>query len=337
MKKVFFLSLLIVLFHLPGTGVCQRGDIHPFLGQWALHLPGGAGWLEVRMDNGYPDADLLWYGGSVTPVAHVYLDGETLYVTRTRTLPRNGSSEAELRPMVVTTQIAFEIYGESLAGTSLSPARDGLSVQTVKFLGTRVPPPPAAPDLSSLKFGKPQKLLNDKNLDGWKLTNSEAANGWKVENGVLINDPVQEEGAPHIRYGNLRTVEEFEDFKLNIDVNIPEGSNSGIYLRGLYEVQVLDSYGKALDSHHMGAIYSRITPLVSAEKKAGEWQTMEITLADRHVTVVLNGTTIVDNQPLEGPTGGALFADQSRPGPIYLQGDHGKVSYRNIVLREIIE
>ena len=105
----------------------------------------------------------------------------------------------------------------------------------------------------------------------------------------------------------------------------------------MYEIQVLDSYGKPLDSHNMGGLYSRVAPVVSAEKPAGEWQTMEMILCDRHVTVILNGTKIIDNQPAYGPTGGAIIADVFKPGPIYLQGDHGKVSYRNIVLTPIIK
>lgn len=111
--------------------------------------------------------------------------------------------------------------------------------------------------------------------------------------------------------------------------------NSGVYLRGMYEIQVMDSYGKETDSHNMGAVYSRIKPSTAAEKPAGQWQTMDITLCDRHITVKLNGTTIIDNQPVYGPTGGALSGDVLAPGPIYLQGDHGKVSYRNMVLKPI--
>jgi hypothetical protein len=118
---------------------------------------------------------------------------------------------------------------------------------------------------------------------------------------------------------------------------VPEGSNSGIYLRGLYEIQVMDSYGKPLDSHNMGGLYSRITPSESAEKPAGEWQEFDITLCDHHLTVVLNDKKIIDNQPVMGVTGGALSADEASPGPIYLQGDHGKVSYRNIVLTPILK
>jgi hypothetical protein len=147
---------------------------------------------------------------------------------------------------------------------------------------------------------------------------------------------VQEEGKPHISYGNLRTEREFEDFNLKLEANVPEKGNSGIYLRGIYEVQVMDSHGRGLDPHHMGGIYSRITPTQSAEKPAGEWQSMDITLLDRHVTVILNGKKIVDNQPLLGCTGGALWSDEFRPGPLYLQGDHTGVKYRNMTLRPIL-
>jgi hypothetical protein len=118
---------------------------------------------------------------------------------------------------------------------------------------------------------------------------------------------------------------------------VPEKNNSGIYLRGIYEIQVFDSFGKALDSHHMGALYSRITPSVAAEKPASQWQTLDITLVDRHLTVVLNGTTIIANQPIKGCTGGALWSDEFRPGPIFLQGDHGSVSYRKVVLRPVVK
>ncbi|MBT6379745.1 MAG: DUF1080 domain-containing protein, partial [Opitutales bacterium] len=108
-----------------------------------------------------------------------------------------------------------------------------------------------------------------------------------------------------------------------------------IYLRGIYEIQVAATYGKPLDSHNMGGIYSRVVPAMAAEKPAGQWQTYDITLVDRHVTVILNGKTIHDNVPLQGCTGGALWSDESKPGPIYLQGDHTRASYKNIVLTPV--
>jgi hypothetical protein len=217
------------------------------------------------------------------------------------------------------------------------PNPDGVGVQAVSFTGKRIPPCGEAPKLRKAKYAEPVKLFNGRDLQGWELTDKNATNGWKVVDGVLVNNPVQKEGEKHIHYGNLRTVETYEDFNLKIEVNVPAHSNSGVYLRGIYEVQVVDSYGNDLDSHNMGALYSRITPLVAAEKPAGEWQQMDITLYQRHLTVVLNGKTIIDNQPVRGVTGGALTSDEFSAGPIYLQGDHGKVSYRNIILTPIVK
>ncbi len=210
---------------------------------------------------------------------------------------------------------------------------DGSGVDREQVTGKRIPPMPPAPDLAKVKFGEPVTLFNGTSLAGWRLVEPGAANGWSAQDGLLSNRPVQVEGQPHKNYGNLRTDGEFEDFNLTLEVRVPKDGNSGIYLKGLYEVQVADTFGKGLDSHNMGAIYSRITPTSSAEKPAGEWQSLDITLVDRHVTVVLNGKLIINNQPVLGITGGALTADEFKPGPIYLQGDHAGVDYRNIILR----
>ncbi|NOR73688.1 MAG: DUF1080 domain-containing protein, partial [Draconibacterium sp.] len=207
-------------------------------------------------------------------------------------------------------------------------------VNETKFNGWKLPDVGVAPDLSKVKFGKPIQLFNGKNLDGWKLINPKQANGFKVVDGVLVNDPVNKDGE-RVNFGNLRTEQKFEDFNIKLEVNVTVHSNSGVYLRGMYEIQVVDSYGNELDSHNMGGLYSRVSPTHAAEKPGGEWQTMDITLCDRHVTVILNGKTIIDNQPAYGPTGGAMSADVFKAGPIYLQGDHGKVSYRNMVLTPI--
>jgi len=337
-KEYFVVLLLGIMMFCGFPNVKAESAVKPFLGRWALYLPGGAGWLEVRQENGYIDADLLWYGGSVVPVDNVFLDGETLVVTRNDEIVRKRDKNDEpVRTHINTAWLKFTFYGDVLVGQRYQANKSGEGVNETRFVCKKIPPLPPAPDLSKLNYGKPIKLFNGKDLTGWKLTDANATNGWRVEDGVLINDPVQKKGKPHIHYGNLRTEGEFRDFNLKIDVNIPKGNNSGIYLRGIYEVQVLDSYGMPLDSHHMGAIYSRITPMINAEKPAGQWQTFDITLCDRHVTVVLNGKTIIDNQPLLGVTGGALTADEFSPGPIYLQGDHGKVLYRNIVLRPIIK
>lgn len=331
MKKLnSILTAVFVLLALFSTAQNPQKD---FYGMWTIDIDGGSvGWLGVNDTKGFLDAELLWQGGSVVPVANVYFtDDKTLVVTRTYEL-----NKSDQRKFMVTQTFTFERKGDKLTGLMTEPARNGSGVVTTKFTGWRLPDPGPAPDLSKVKYGNPVQLFNGKDLTGWRLINPKQANGFKVVNGELVNDPVNPEGQ-RVNFGNLRTDAEFEDFKLNLEVNVPERSNSGVYLRGMYEVQVVDSYGKELDSHNMGAVYSRITPTVAAEKKGGEWQTMEMILCNRHITVVLNGVKIIDNKPVYGPTGGAMQADVMKAGPIYLQGDHGKVSYRNIVLTPILK
>lgn len=319
-------------------------DPSPFVGRWALTIPsGGAGWLGITQEDGYLDASILWGGGSVLPVDSAFVathkvqgqDVDMVYVTRLRKVDRKDKSGKVVRTHTFTEAIFGYIEGDKLKLEQWVASDKGYT--SAKFEGKRIPDLPPAPDLKALKYGAPVQLFNGKNLDGWELVNPGQISGWSVKDGVLVNDAKQEEGKPHIRYGNLRTVSEFEDFNLKLETLVQENGNSGVYLRGVYEVQVADTYGKPLDSHNMGAVYSRITPSVSAEKPAGEWQTMDITLADRHVTVILNGKTIIDNQPLLGCTGGALTSDEFQPGPIYLQGDHTAITYRNIVLTPIID
>ncbi len=323
----------------PKVEPVQKTDISQFLGQWTIDINGGSvGWLEVRQEKGYLDADLLWGGGSVVPVANVYLANNKLIVDRNDKVVRTKDANNEpVRSHLVTNWLEVQKKGDKIVGYIFNPKHDGTGVDTTSFEGTKLPAPPAAPDLATLKFGTPINLFNGKDLTGWRLINEKQKSGFSAKDGVLTNDPAQVEGAPHVSYGNLRTDQEFEDFNLKLEVNVPAGSNSGVYLRGMYEVQVVDSYEKALDPHNMGAVYSRITPTTAAEKPAGTWQTMDITLCDRHATVILNGVKIIDNKPIYGPTGGAMKSDVFTPGPIYLQGDHGKVYYRNLVLTPIVK
>jgi len=310
-----------------------------FYGRWALTIPGGAaGWLEVKKESGWLDGSILWGGGSVLPLASVTIADGVLTLTRVRDLERKDSAGKVLRKQQLTETLTAKIEGDTLKGTRVSPRNDGTGFDRGEFTGKRIPALPARPNLAMVKFGAPVTLFNGRDLSGWRIIENGGKNGWSVENGVLANRPAAYvPGQPRPRFANLRTDQEFEDFNLKLEVSVPAGSNSGVYLRGIYEVQIHDSFGKALDSHNMGAIYSRITPSVAAEKPPGEWQTLDMTLVDRHATVVLNGKTIIDNQPLEGCTGGAMWSDQFRPGPIFLQGDHGAVSYRNISLRPVVK
>lgn len=308
------------------SAVLNAAD-NPFVGRWALTIPGGrAGWLGVEEKDGQLSSSVLWGGGSVVPTTSTKVEGDTLIVIR----------EQKTKEGKVTTEtITAKAEGDALKLTTSKKNPAGKEIgKTEEFAGKRIPPVPAAPDLSKVKFGDPVPLLNGKDLTGWRLIDEKADNGWSVVDGVLQNRVVKTKDK---HFGNLRTDAEFEDFNLKTEVRTQEGSNSGIYLRGIYEVQVMESFGKPLDSHHMGALYSRITPSVNAEKPIGEWQTLDITLVDRHLTVILNGKTIIDNQPVLGCTGGAMTSDEFKPGPIFLQGDHTNVDYRNMVLRPVVK
>jgi hypothetical protein len=203
-------------------------------------------------------------------------------------------------------------YGDSLSGTIVYP--DGKSYS---WTAAR------APELlrkSKPVWNAPVKLFNGKDLKGWHALGE---NQWLAENGVLRSP---KSGA------NLVTDRKFNDFKLHIEFRYPKESNSGIYLRGRYELQIEDNAGMEPSKDHLGAIYGFIVPSAMAAKPAGEWQTYDVTLIGRLVTVVANGKTIICNQPIPGITGGALDSREGEPGPILIQGDHGPVEFRNIII-----
>ncbi|MBL7112003.1 MAG: DUF1080 domain-containing protein [Bacteroidales bacterium] len=339
--KLSAIALLLVLFCQTSFISAQNQSVEPFLGSWALTLDyesNSAGWCEIRLDEGYLDADVLWRWGSVYGADFVFIQDDQLFMTSGSRLVRKKDKDGNpLKTHQYISWINARVKEDgSLAGTAFFPNQDGIGVESVGFTGEKIPAQSTRPDLSKVTYGKPEKLFNGKDLTGWELLEKGSVNGWKAVDGVLVNDPVQKEGE-HVSYGNLRTTKTFKDFNIKVEVNVPKGSNSGIYMRGIYEVQVMDSYGEKLNPHNMGALYSRITPSVAAEKPAGEWQAMDITLCKRHLTVILNGKKIIDNEPVKGVTGGAMTSDEFNPGPIYLQGDHGKISYRNIVLTPIVE
>ncbi len=291
-----------------------------FVGRWALTLPNGrAGWLGVAEADGQLQASLLWASGSVLPVQEVTETDGVLHFSR----PFKANDRETVQRFRATR------HGDrlELAVHQLQP--DGSASPERSFSGTRIAELPPAPDLRRIVFGDGIPLLRDDNLASWQLLPADANNGWSLHDGVLRNRVDKSRSG---RWGNLRTDATFEDFRLTAEVRTLPESNSGIYLRGIYEVQVRENFGQPLDAHNMGALYSRITPAVAAEKPISEWQTLDITLVQRHLTVILNGVTIIDNAPVLGCTGGALTSDESLPGPILLQGDHTDIDYRNLIL-----
>ncbi len=183
------------------------------------------------------------------------------------------------------------------------------------------------------------RLFNGSDLKGWKLRDPNGKNCWTVTDGVLANTD---------RGTDLITEEKFTDFELHIEVRVPKGGNSGVYLQGRYEIQVGDSAGMTdLTNSMMGAIYSKIAPKMNAAKPAGEWQTLDVhfmqavkdstgaIISKATATVILNDELIIDLAEIDGPTGGALDNEEGTPGPLMLQGDHTAVEYRNIIIRKL--
>ena len=192
-------------------------------------------------------------------------------------------------------------------------------------------------DTRAAKLGEPIDLLKD-GLAGWETIPGKGRNCWSFKDGTLSNDVGLDEKGQWKGGGlNLRTKRaDFTDFNLEYDVRVATNSNSGVYLRGRYEIQTVDSFkARKPDLHSMGAYYGRVAPCAKAEKKPGEWQHVNVTLYKGHLTVWLNGVNIIRNAPVTGITGGALDAEEEKPGPIYVQGDHSNADYRNMVLRPV--
>jgi len=317
------------------AGVIVAGCVYaasPFEGGWCLTSPGGgAVWLRVDVTNGLPAVKTMWEIGGVEPVKRAAFEGEALVLER----PYDHwymTAKGMRRDTLGTDTLRATVAGDAMTMTLSRVLKDGTTVPPREMCGTRQAPLPPRPELSALTFGEPVTLFDGQSLSGWRLTRPADNNAWSARDGILFNSPQLEEGPNPKQFGSLRTEREFEDFRLTLEVRLPKGGNSGIYLRGRYEVQVTDAFGRPPSWGGIGGVYSRIVPLVNAARPAGEWQSFDIILADRHVTVRLNGQLVIDNQALEGCTGGALDADDRKPGPIYFQGDHTAIEYRNIVL-----
>jgi len=291
----------------PAPGTAPTSD--DYLGRWNLGITDASdtfvsGGFAITKQDGALAVGLVWRWGSYLPAKSVEVKDGVLHVVREEQPGRLDVFEARLE-------------GDQLKGQVTYP--DG---KIHHFEGKK------APLLLSKKapvWGAPVTLFDGKTLDGWKLRDPSKTNGWAVVNGELaVVEPKN----------NADFVSEavFQDLKLHIEFNVEEHSNSGVYLRGRYEIQI-ESHdpNSPTPAQKCGSLYSRVAPRVDATKPAGEWQSFDITLVGRQLSVVLNGTEIV-HTIVEGVTGGALNPFEGEPGPLMLQGDHGKVRFRNIVV-----
>ncbi|MCQ2389764.1 MAG: DUF1080 domain-containing protein, partial [Kiritimatiellae bacterium] len=295
-------------------------------GNWSAKLPYAdffaGSFIFSKDEKGSPKAFVLWRWGSPEWVNNLKIEGNSFSFDHPYGVHYRGT-----------------VCGDKLEGELQDyDTRNGKATsEWRKFTGWRNQPVPAA-NTADAKFGAPVDLLKD-GLDGWKSMNPKAKFGWSFKDGVLSNK-LGLDANGHWAGGGANLMSkraDFKDFNLEYDVSVPKDSNSGVYLRGRYEIQVVDSYGKPIDRHNMAAYYGRKAPCVSAEKKPGEWQHVSVTLYKRHLTVVLNGRKIIDNAEVEGVTGGAIDADVEAAGPIYLQGDHSDADFKNMILRPVVE
>jgi hypothetical protein len=303
MKKASMIFSLV----LAGMAVRAQGDTSALLGRWDLtvHEPGkdAPSWLEVQR-SGYQMlvGRFVGTGGSARPIARVRFEGGKVSFT----IPAQWEREDK----DLTVEGMFR--GDSLVGTMVMPGG-----QQYSWVGHRAP---SLRRSGEPGWGKAIVLFDGKDLNGWHAMGT---NQWVADGGVLRS--------PHSG-ANIVTDQVFTDFKLHIEFRYPKGSNSGVYLRGRYEVQIEDAEGTEPPNDVIGAVYGFLPPLEEASKGAGEWQTYDITLVGRAVTIVFNGKTVIARSEIPGVTGGALDSNEGEPGPIYLQGDHGPIEYRNIVL-----
>jgi len=231
----------------------------------------------------------------------------------------------ELKWVIAPPQGAKYVYRAKIEGGKLQGAmtREGQSTPPTPFTGVRAPELANEKDDGSWKAGKAIELFNGKDLGGWHALVSSVEMKWSVADGVLKNAPPTTD---------IVSDQNFWNFAAHIEFRIVEHSNSGIGLRGRYEIQILEDYGKPPNSHGSAALYSRVPPTVNASKPAGEWQTYDIRLVGRDLTVVENGTKVLDHVNVDGLTAIANNANESEPGPFIVQGDHSNVEIRKFTV-----
>jgi hypothetical protein len=286
----------------------------PFAGRWDITLKTPAHayglWLQLDQQQGQWKATLVSRWGNARPLPQVGISQGEL----TFTSPKD--EENSTKDMVFKAKLE----AGKLVGTAIAP--DGA---VWHWVGERAPslerPAPA-------HWGSPQPLFNGKNLDGWHEHSinpfPESGDHWKVSNGILVKPA----NAPE-----LATDRKVQNFKLHLEFNCGPKSNSGVYLRGRYELQIENESEDEPPSHHTGGLYGYLAPHPELPRTTGVWQTYDTTLVGRRVTVVQNGQTVIDNQEIPGITGGAVDSHEALPAPLMLQGsEKGQVSFRNITI-----
>jgi hypothetical protein len=295
---------------------------NPFEGAWDIvpHAPGRpfGWWLKIfGANSATPFGDFVSaYGGRMNHTNEVSIDGTHLkFVFLDKT--------ADGKP--VRLEYQAQLVDGKLEGTFHAIGDDKRA--PVTWTGVR------APAINDEDDGHwfaqpPVTLFNGKDLSGWQFVTPGDTCCWTAQNGEL---------AFIGRFHDLMSTSKFWNFALHLEFKIGEKSNSGIGIRGRYEIQIKDDYGTPLSPvYSTGAVFDQIAPSESASLPAGVWQKLNLRVVGRYVTVVLNGKTVIRHGAIEGLTAIAMNADEAAPGPILLQGEKGSVSYRNVVVTPLV-
>lgn len=304
---VLVVSMLTTLTSKANTNYANQEAQAAVIGRWdmTINVDGkqSPSWLEVQSSGYILVGEFVGIVGSARPISRInFTDNKISFAVP----PQWEEGKNDL-------SFEGQLTNDSLSGTMITADGQNLTWTAVRA--------PLMKRTSAPVWQKPVTLFDGKDLKGWHASGEK--NQWIVKDGVLQSP---QSGA------NLMTDATFNDFKLHIEFRYPEGSNSGVYLRGRYEVQIEASHGDEPLKGVYSAIYGFIAPSEIASKQPGEWQSYDITLIGRMVTIAANGKTVICNQEIPGVTGGAINSKEGEPGPLLIQGDHGPIEYRNIVI-----
>lgn len=295
-------------------GTASTATVQPFLGRWDITMTTPKGkvpsWLYLYEESGALKATMTGRWGNARPIAQVSIASGALRFVDPK------EEEGAKRDMV---------FRATMKNGKLIGSVNGPDGTPWTWVAERAP---SLVRSGTPHWGAPISLFNGNNLDGWHEFKSgyfPQPGHWTVAEGAIVSPGQGPE---------LVSDRKFQDFKLHLEFKNGPTSNSGVYLRGRYEVQIENESAEEPNSHHTGGVYGFIAPQPELPRVTGKWRTYDITLVGRRVTVVLDGTTVIDNKEIPGLTGGALDSHEAEPGPIYLQGsEKGHVYFRNIVIR----
>jgi len=298
----FVISILCPLLAAAGSS---------FDGRWVIAVegvqPARFFWLKVESEGGLRGEFFGVTGGRLAALLNPVVDGEELRFRVERVFDGGEKRVAHS----IARRVGRELHGETRTAR-----------EVLKWRGWPAPEV-ADRDDGGWMEGSPISLLAG-GLAGWRTLKPGNEGGWSLEAGTLASRSGKAEF--------LVSREKFWNFVLRMEFRLPKNGNAGIGLRGRYELQLYDDFGKAPDALGNGSIYSRIAPVKNSSRPAGEWQRLEVRLVGREVTVVLNGQRVIDRQGIEGLCGLPLDPDEDKPGPLWLQGDHGPVEYRSLTI-----